>query len=900
MGAAAAAAVPGTAGATEVQPAAAAEPIAAPAAPVAPGGGNTMAATVDLGPPDASGYRTLVQQPGKPHVLRGISIGTRPMRIQPLVAFGHLSDLHVVDDQSPLRLEFLDRLNDDPFTNYDFSSAYRPNEWLSLHLVDAMCRSLKGLRGGPRTGQKLDFTIVTGDAVDNAQTNETRWYIDLLDGGRTVNPNSGGPVDESVSGGRGLHPDFRRKYYQPELEVVDKYKLAGFRRIPGALANARRPFTSSGLGMPWYTAYGNHDAQVQGNLSTGTNLPRMRSLREVAVGSDKWQTLDFSFPRDGNDLGVASLFLDWPVSQSVTVTADPRRRLLSPAEFVDQHFTTAPDQPPGHGFVRGEKLYYAKPFRERDRVRFIALDTVSGRGVQEVKENADGGIDREQFDWLEEQLRANSRRYFDASGQLVTQRHVTDMLYVLYGHHPIRTITNQEKILGPGHTEVATCRTGQELKQLLLRFPNVVLYANGHTHRNEITPHSRVSGGGFWEVSAAAHLDWPVQSRVIEIASGEHADGAESVTIYTTVFDIDAPVRPGDSPSTLQDLAALGRELAANDPQGDLTRRGSTLNFNAELVVPAPFPLFRKLPLVGTAVFHGVTGLNTFQANKLISTPSRLAPSTSPATAVVATGGYRKAFQAVDRTLWVEEPDNNGRRLSVPVVDPGTSPSIACVGFHWMIAYSVENRLWTVDRNGAIRDTTLPMRPGSSPSIVAMDGHADVFKVAYVGPDNLVRIYDTRGGRAPHAGNGLGAAPGTNPSMASKGIDSWQVAIHGGDDRLWIVNSHSGQWQGAAPLKAGAGPSVAAVRSGSYRTAWVGAAGDLWVQDPDRVDVPVAGGLLVGSNSSPSIATVPDGWKIAFKESVHNVLWTVDHNGTLADSRMPMAPGTSPSIVGND
>ncbi len=130
------------------------------------------------------------------------------------------------------------------------------------------------------------------------------------------------------------------------------------------------------------------------------------------------------------------------------------------------------------------------------------------------------------------------------------------------------------------------------MRDLLLRFPNVVLWVNGHTHRNTVIPHRAPTGGGFWEVNTAAHIDWPQQSRVLELVDNQ--DG--TLSIFGTILDMAAPASHRgrlDSPTA---LASLARELAGSDWQsrarpvpGEDGRRGAVQDRNVELVLSAPF-----------------------------------------------------------------------------------------------------------------------------------------------------------------------------------------------------------------------------------------------------------------------------------------------------------------------
>ena len=112
---------------------------------------------------------------------------------------------------------------------------------------------------------------------------------------------------------------------------------------------------------------------------------------------------------------------------------------------------------------------------------------------------------------------------------------------------------------------------GDEVTAYLLTQPRLIAWVNGHTHRNEITAHTRTDGsGGFWEINTAAHIDYPQQSRLVEVA--DNKDG--TLSIFTTILDHAGPADyRGDLSSTVS-LASLSRELSVNDPHAKLEAAG--------------------------------------------------------------------------------------------------------------------------------------------------------------------------------------------------------------------------------------------------------------------------------------------------------------------------------------
>jgi metallophosphoesterase (TIGR03767 family) len=523
----------------------------------------------------SAAYRAIEAAVGEPHVVRDDFGATGRAEAdpqgsgRPLACLVHITDLQLADVQSPARFEFLNARFADP-RYAEILPVQRPQEALTVHAVDATIRTL-GAVHGPATGMPLQLAVTTGDAIDNAQWNELQAFLALFEGG-VVSPDSGGPDYEGVQS-----PDWPGDVFWrpdgPGPDGPDLFRLEfGFPHHPGLIQRALREFSAAGLGLPWLSCFGNHEALNQG---VGTQTP---GLAAALTGNKKPTDLPPDFDHDQ----ALELFTTRPeafmAGPSRLVTADAFRRPITRRDFVDAHLR-AGSRPFGHGFSERNRLdstaYYV---HDTPAARFIALDTNCLAG------GAAGCLDRDQARWLEARLGEVHSAYRGADGSEIQTGH-DDRLVILFSHHGSGTLDN-----GRGdHAEPVLDAAG--LAALLHRFPNVVLWLNGHTHTNAIRPHRDPAdpARGFWEVTTCAIVDWPCQTRVVELV-----DHGEYLSIVTTMVDHDTPLGPA-SLDTTDDLAALHRELAANVPWAVSVMAGAVTDRNTELRVLPPFPL-KHLP----------------------------------------------------------------------------------------------------------------------------------------------------------------------------------------------------------------------------------------------------------------------------------------------------------------
>ncbi|MDZ7576883.1 MAG: TIGR03767 family metallophosphoesterase [Candidatus Nanopelagicales bacterium] len=526
---------------------------------------TTLQQTIRLGSVLKNKFRVTAAGPGEAYIPRLDLIGKAPAAARlkqrrSLVYLGHLSDNHIIDAQSPGRLEPLVALT------ATFVDATRPQDTMTVQVLSAMVTSLVDAMESPLTGAPMAAVFNTGDNADSMSALELRWSINTLDG-VAVTPNSGAP---GVYEGIQVWPESTYAY-QPGNPGADEYGTYGFPQLDGVLdAAVSQNVESPGLPVPWYSVYGNHDSLFMGNINPG------EMMRQWAQGDSKAATWSGSGFNMLNGWEASTSALQRLVDQvqyqlglrpgTRKVTPDAKRSMLEQGQFMREHMNTTPlPGPVGHGFT-SENLKNGETWWKTDVgpfFRVFGLDSCSQVA------GANGAIPEAQFNWLKSELaKATAEK----------------KLCLVNCHHNSLSLDNDaEPTLAAGQRLVHA----EEFVEMLLGFPHMIAWFNGHSHRNMIIPHAK-SGAGFWEIAAASCVDYPQQQQLLEIV--DNRDG--TLSIFTTVINHSSPPVWTEGDYSQTGLASLSRQLAGNSWMFEpWTLVGSPLDRNTELLMPAPFDM---------------------------------------------------------------------------------------------------------------------------------------------------------------------------------------------------------------------------------------------------------------------------------------------------------------------
>lgn len=538
-------------------------------------------------------YRCLAAENGWPIVVREDLSGSkagRETRRKPLVSFAHVTDLHIIDAASPSHVSFL-RQYKGTINGAPLSNAARSQDTLTVHVLDAMVRRINAIGKGPISGRIFDFAISTGDNSDSRSLHELEAVIAVLNGEK-ISFNATGGRYQGLQDETSIEGNAYDAFWHPEPvkanQKDDLWKRAyGYPIIEGFIDAVSTPVATEGLKFPWYTGFGNHDLMDAGVLPNASGFSHFLDI--LATG-DKLPT---GIPEDmtledfigaiihPDQQGLTGLIAKMPMR---TITSAAKRQAFSKEDFIRLHLEkTGSYGPTGHGFTPdnlNEKTAYYR-FQMADKITGIMIDSTNPNG------GPDGSLDPVQVEWLTKTLIDLHTHYYDENGLLIETKNENHLI-VLFSHHNSRTFDN----LTRHPDEIKSDRYGSDrFLALLRRFPNIVLWVNGHMHANRVWchPDPQGRGHGLWEINTAAHIDYPQQARTVEIM--DNGDG--TISIFAIMIDHSDPadiIRKGEQ--TRASLAALSLELAVNDPALDRPfRLGLPEDLNVELIVKRPFNL---------------------------------------------------------------------------------------------------------------------------------------------------------------------------------------------------------------------------------------------------------------------------------------------------------------------
>jgi metallophosphoesterase (TIGR03768 family) len=466
-----------------------------------------------------------------------------------LLRFFDFTDIHITDKETPAQAIYYGYMGGQ-------SSGYSPVMLSTTHVLDAAVQTINALH----KEDPFDFGISLGDAANNEQYNEIRWYIDVLDG-KTINPDSG-VKDNPVPG--------------PLNDYQDTYKAVGLNKS-----------------IKWYQVLGNHDHNWIGTNPpddylkanyTGEYILNMGNIftdpsgiksRGFYMGAIDGRT------EHGDIIGVGNVS-DFDTPPKV-LAADPNRRVLTVSEWMGEFFKTN-SNPKGHGFNQSDAkagiAYYSFEPRSDIPVKVIVLDDTQPATDPEAGGYGHGSLDNEQFDWLVSELDQGQ-----AEGKLM----------IIAAHIPIGVEGSSSPLNQYMSWSPVADISEQQLLEKLHEYPNLILWIAGHRHFNTITPQISPDPDhpelGFWVVETSSLRDFPQQFRTFDIVRNSD----NTISIFTT--NVDPAVKEGTIAATSRSYGIAAMQIFNNtlpySPSG---------SYNAELIKPLSPDMQEKIQKYGISV----------------------------------------------------------------------------------------------------------------------------------------------------------------------------------------------------------------------------------------------------------------------------------------------------------
>jgi metallophosphoesterase (TIGR03768 family) len=467
-----------------------------------------------------------------------------------LLHFFTISDIHITDKESPAQ-QIVFGYKGRNYYKGGNSSAYSAVILYTTQMFNAVVKTINAIE----KEKKFDFGISLGDVINNAQYNELRWYIDVLDGG-IITPSSGN---------------------HDGAESIDYQKS----------------FKAEGLDnrIPWYQVIGNHD-----HFSTGMFIPD-ESIRKIYVGDNILNmgnlmtdpnapysrgyymgSVDGATPF-GNIIGAGPVD-SFPIPPKINA-ADPNRRFLMKGEWIGEFFNST-SSPIGHGFnqsdaARGFSCYSFEP-KSSLPVKVIVLDDTENENDLYNYGMGHGSLDQQRYDWLLSELDKGQ-----SEGKLM----------IIAAHIPIGVDYGEASPAMKWNSSAAV--TEANLIAKLHTYPNLILWIAGHLHLNIVTalksPDDTKPELGFWEVETASLRDFPQQFRTFDIVRNSD----NTISIFTT--DVD--------PEVSEDLpAAKSRSYSIATQQifDNILLHAPSGTYNAELVKQLSPEMQSKIMKSGTLI----------------------------------------------------------------------------------------------------------------------------------------------------------------------------------------------------------------------------------------------------------------------------------------------------------